>query len=82
MEARVDPETDRRLTEAAALTRESVSAFIVRASRVEADRVLARGDTTLMPAAQFDELIAALDRVEPAPTLARAAARAAARAEE
>jgi uncharacterized protein (DUF1778 family) len=75
MEARVDPETDELIARAAELTHESVSSFVVRAARAEADRVLARTDVTVMPADQFDALIEALDQPDVAPTLARAAAR-------
>jgi uncharacterized protein (DUF1778 family) len=38
--------------------------------------VQARSDRTLMPAAQFDALVAALDVPDDAPALARALARA------
>lgn len=75
MEARVDPETDDLISRAAELTRESISAFVVRAARAEADRVLARTDVTAMPAGQFDALVGSLDQADPAPALVRAAAR-------
>jgi uncharacterized protein (DUF1778 family) len=70
MEARVDPETYELITRAAELTQESVSGFVVRAARAEADRVLARVDVTALPAEQFDALIDSLDEADPAPTLA------------
>lgn len=75
LESRVDPETDELITRAAELMQESVSGFVVRAARAEADRVLARGDVTAMPAEQFDSLIGSLDQADHAPTLAKAAAR-------
>ena len=80
LEARLDPETDEAIAAAAALLRESVSAFVVRSARAEADRVLARGDVTLMPAEQFDAMLEALDAtspeaVEPVPALVRLQAR-------
>ncbi len=75
MEARVDPETDERISKAAALNHESVSAFIVRASRAEADRVLARADVTVMSAEQFDLMVESLDHADEAPRLAEVAAR-------
>lgn len=62
MEQRIDEETDTLLTRAAALTHESVSAFVVRSARTEAARVLARSDLTMMPADQFDGMIAALEQ--------------------
>ncbi|MBO9555853.1 DUF1778 domain-containing protein [Cellulomonas sp.] len=77
MEQRIDEDTDVLLTRAAAVTHESVSAFVVRSARTEASRVLARADVTLMPEAQFDRMLEALDsvphRIAP---LADAAARA------
>lgn len=56
LETHVDPDTKELISEAARLNRESVSAFMVRAARGEADRVLARADATLIPVAQFDAL--------------------------
>jgi uncharacterized protein (DUF1778 family) len=61
MEQRVDEETERMISQAATVTHESVSAFVTRSARDEANRVLARAETTLMPAEQFDAMIAALD---------------------
>lgn len=75
MEQRIDEDTDVLLSKAAALTHESVSAFVVRSARDEAARVLARSDLTMMPAAQFDEMLAALDAApRRIPALADAAA--------
>lgn len=74
MEQRVDAETDELITKAAALTHESVSSFVVRSARIEASRVMARGDLTMMPASQFDDMLAALDaQPRSIPALARAA---------
>lgn len=73
IEARVDSESERRIVEAAAMSSESISAFIVRAARTEADRVLGRADLTFMPAEQFDTIVASLDQPEEAPALTRAA---------
>lgn len=75
MEARLDAETDQLIARAAELTNESVSGFVVRAARAEADRVLARMDVTVMPAEQFDALIESLDQPDRASLLARTAAR-------
>lgn len=74
IETRVDPDSEQRIAEAAALMHESVSAFVLRAARSEADRVLARSDATLMPAEQFDALVRSLDEPDEAPVLARVAA--------
>jgi len=77
MEQRIDEETDVLLAKAAAVTHESVSAFVVRSARDEAARVLARSDLTMMPAGQFDEMLAALDQApRRIPALAAAAGRA------
>lgn len=73
LEARVDPEGEHRITEAAARTRESVSTFVLRAALNEADRVLARSDVVFMPAEQFDALMDSLDTPDEAPVLAHAA---------
>lgn len=70
IEMRADEETDRRITLAAQMTRQSVSAFVLSAARVEADRLLAEQDTT-MASEQFDALIVSLDHADPAPTLRR-----------
>lgn len=75
LDARIDAETDARVQQAAALLDESVSSFVTRVVRVEADRVLGRADVTLMPAEQFDALVESLDSPEEAPGLARAATR-------
>lgn len=70
IEMRADEETGHRITLAAQMTGQSVSAFVLGAARVEADRLLAEQDTT-MPAEQFDSLIASLDHPDLAPTLSR-----------
>lgn len=61
IEQRIDPETEELVSKAAAMLDESVSAFVVRSARTEAQRVLARSDLTLMPAEQFDAMVAALE---------------------
>ncbi|VTR78198.1 DUF1778 domain-containing protein [Cellulomonas hominis] len=61
LEQRVDEETAGLVSKAASMTHESVSAFVVRSARTEAARVLARSDVTVMPAAQFDDMMHALD---------------------
>ena len=75
MEARVDPETDELITRAAELMHESMSGFVIRAARAEADRVLARTDVTVMSAEQFNAVICSLEEADRAPTLARVAGR-------
>ena len=73
IEMRADPASEERISRAAQVRDLSVSAFILAAATREADRVLGRADQTLIPAAQFDALVAALDQGDPAPRLERAA---------
>lgn len=75
IELRADPDSAQSIALAAEIQRLSVSAFVLQAATAEADRLLARTEHTLMPADQFDSLMASLDRPDEAPTLARAAAR-------
>lgn len=77
MEQRIDEGTAVLLAKAAAVTHETVSTFVVRSARDEAARVLARSDLTMMPAAQFDRMLEALDAApRRIPALADAASRA------
>jgi uncharacterized protein (DUF1778 family) len=73
IEMRADPESEELIARAAALRKESVSAFVLGAARREADVLLARADLTLMPVEQFDALMASLDTSDEAPALRRAA---------
>ncbi len=50
----------------------SVAAFVLGAASAEADRLLARADTTITPAQQLDVLMGSLDEPDPAPGLDRA----------
>ena len=79
IEMRADPDSEERIVQAAGLVGQSVSGFVLAAASSAADAVLARADTTLMPAEQFDGLLRSLDAADPAPNL-RAAATAAAAA--
>jgi uncharacterized protein (DUF1778 family) len=72
---RADPDSDDRITRAAALTDTSVSAFVLSAALRQADEVLARADVIFMPTEQFDALMASLDMPDEAPALHAAAAR-------
>jgi uncharacterized protein (DUF1778 family) len=74
LDARIDAETDARISEAAALLHESVSSFVTRVVRLEADRVLGRADVTVMPAEQFDAMMESLDTPDEAPGLSQTAA--------
>lgn len=75
IEMRTDPESEARIAKAAQIAQQSVSAFVLEAATLAADQVLARVDQTVMPADQFDALMAALDQPDEAPTLTRAARR-------
>ncbi|GIF24101.1 uncharacterized protein (DUF1778 family) [Actinoplanes tereljensis] len=75
IEVRADEASKSRISEAAELLGEPVSAFVVRSARAEADKVLARAHRTIMPAEQFDLLIASLDEPDEAPMLTEIANR-------
>ena len=79
LEARVSPEQRARLEWAASLAGTSVSAFVVDAAMERAEELLAAEMSTTVPADYFDELVNALDQPDRAPTLAKAAKRAARR---
>lgn len=66
---RADEVSEDRMSRAARLREQSVSAFVLGAATREADRVLGRADQTLMAAEQFDGLVAALDTADRAPRL-------------
>jgi uncharacterized protein (DUF1778 family) len=70
---RADPASEERISLAARVRDLSVSAFVLSAATREADRVLGRADQTLIPAGQFDALVAALDQGDSAPRLEQAA---------
>jgi len=72
---RADPDSAARITQAAQAQHATVSAFVLDAATAAADLVLARADRTLMPADQFDGLMAALDEPGEAPALAALAAK-------
>ncbi len=76
LELRLDEHSKEHIVRAAELSNESVSSFVLIAAATAADKVLARADHTVMPADQFDELLAALDLPDEAPALARLSQRA------
>lgn len=77
IETRVSRADRERIGAAARARHESVAKFVSRAALKEADDVLGREvDVTRMPADQFEELLAALDRpAQVIPAIAREAAR-------
>jgi uncharacterized protein (DUF1778 family) len=80
IEARVAPRDRARIDRAAALEGQSVSAFMVAAAAEKADQVIAARTTSVVPTDYFDRMLAALDRADRAPRLARAVKRARERA--
>ena len=76
IEMRADAASEERITRAASVRRQSVSAFVLAAAVREADLVLARADVVLMPAEQFDALLGSLEIADEAPGLRAAAVRA------
>ncbi len=75
IEMRADADSESRIARAAALQRVSVSAFVLGAAGREAERVLSEVDQTVMPAEQFDALMASLDVADAAPQMRRVARR-------
>jgi uncharacterized protein (DUF1778 family) len=77
IEARVSPSTAERIRYAAALTGESMSAFVVDAAAERAERVISEQRQTVVPDEFFEQMLAALDEPpSPAPALERAAKKA------
>lgn len=76
IELRVDQESVDLIARAAELVHEPVSEFVRRAAADRAGQVLAREQTTVMPAAQFDALLASLDVADDAAVLQAAARQA------
>lgn len=75
IEMRADAESEARISRAAALQRVSVSAFVLGAANRAADDVLSHADQSVMPAEQFDALMASLDVADRAPQLRKVARR-------
>lgn len=77
LEVRVRPDSKARLERAAELSQVPLSDFVRSAAEDRAEQVLADHDaTTRVPAAFFDDLLAALDApARPSPALADAARR-------
>jgi uncharacterized protein (DUF1778 family) len=73
IEMRTDPNSEAKIAEAARLSHQSVSSFVLNAATTAAERIIARVDRVVMPADQFDALINSLDAADEAPTLTRAA---------
>jgi uncharacterized protein (DUF1778 family) len=74
LEARIDPELDELIEEAARQLRVTKTAFITDSLRQAAQRVTARAETTLMDDRVFDSMLASLDVADDSPALAGLAA--------
>ena len=61
-EARLNPDADDLITQAAELLGQSRSEFVVRAAVESAELVLARSDVTLIAAEDFAAIVASLDQ--------------------
>lgn len=79
LEARISPEQRATLEWASRLAGTSVSAFVVDAAMERAEELTVEQMSTTVPADYFDRLIGALDQPDRAPTLTKAARRAARR---
>ncbi len=77
IELRAEPEREERIREAARLSNQSVSSFVLDAASERAEEVLRATTTTTVPPDYFDRLHRALDEPPaPNPALERAARRA------
>ena len=69
LEARIDPELDELITEAAARLNVTKTAFVTGAIREAALKVVARTDVTVMAAEVFDAMMASIDVADESPEL-------------
>lgn len=75
LEARATEDEAAVIVRAAALLNSTVSSFVVTAAVEKAETIVARAERTLMPAAEFDAMIAALDDPTPVAELSELASR-------
>src|SRR5487761_2713885 len=62
IEVRTDPEREALLKEAASLTDQTLTGFILDAASRRAEEVIAQTSTTVVPSEFFDALLGALDQ--------------------
>jgi uncharacterized protein (DUF1778 family) len=79
IEVRTDPEREALLKEAASLTDQTLTGFILDAASRRAEEVITQANTTVVPSAFFDTLLDALDKP---PTASAALQKAARRLEQ
>lgn len=75
IEARATEDEAAVITRAAKLLDATVSSFVVGAAVEKAETVVARAERTLMPAAQFDAMIASLEDATDVPEIVDLASR-------
>lgn len=75
LEARATEDEAAVIARAAELLNATISSFVVEAAVEKAETVVARAERTLMPAAQFDAMIAALDDSSVVPEIVDLASR-------
>lgn len=69
LEARIDPELDQLIEDAAERLRLSKTAFISQTLREASMKVVARADVTFMDATEFDRMMASLETPDESPEL-------------
>ncbi|MFZ5869151.1 MAG: DUF1778 domain-containing protein [Actinomycetota bacterium] len=74
LEARIDPELDDLIVEAAARLHVTKTAFVCDAVRDAALKVMARADVTMMAPEVFDSMMASIDVADESPALESLAA--------
>jgi uncharacterized protein (DUF1778 family) len=79
IEVRTDPEREALLKQAASLTNQTLTSFVLDAAEQRAKEVVAEATTTVVPSIFFDELLRALDDPPEANEAMRKAARRAQR---
>lgn len=75
LEARATEDEVAVIARAAEILNATVSSFVVGAAVEKAETIVARAERTLMPVAQFDAMIAALDDASVVPEIVDLAAR-------
>lgn len=74
LEARIDPDLDEMIAEAAERPHDTKTAFVTEAVRDAALKVIARADITFMAPEVFDSMMASIDIADDSPELESLAA--------
>lgn len=75
IEVRTDPEREALLKQAASLSNQTLTGFVLDAAEQRAKEVVAKANTTVVPSSFFDDLLLALDDPPKANPAMRKAAR-------